>query len=120
MNIMHNFFILTVNFDLTPFAQKYSFILFLAIISLAFTIILRTAKVFLAQFLLLLSFFVLSGSIGGILSFLVIIIQLLLTTVLLYRLHKAIYRNYLLIEEKTHRRPRLVTKHGAGIQKSFF
>src|SRR5699024_10858031 len=120
MNIMHSFFILTVNFDLTPFAQKYSFILFLAIISLVLTIILRTSKIFLAQLLLLLSFFVFNGSTGGILSFLIITIQIILTIFLLYRLHKAIYRNYLLIEEKTHRRPRNLTKHGAGIEKSFF
>ena len=120
MNIMHSLFILTVNFDLTPFAQEYSFILFLAILSLAFTIILRTTKVFLAQFFLLLSFFFLSGSTGGMLTFLIITIQLLLTIVLLYRLHKAIYRNYLLVEEKIHRRPRHITKYGAGVQKSFF
>lgn len=108
----------TVSF---PFADEYySLILFLVIITLALTIILKSTKIFITQLILLLAFFFISESSSFVVGFLFIAAQIVLSLSTLYKLKKAIDRNYMLVLEKTHQARPNITKGDNGSQRSFY
>lgn len=108
----------TVSF---PFADEYySLILFLVIITLALTIILKSTKIFITQLILLLTFFLISESSAFIVGILFIAAQILLSLTTLYQLKKAIDRNYMLVLEKTLQARPNYTRADNGSQRSFY
>jgi membrane protein implicated in regulation of membrane protease activity len=100
-------------------SQQFSFILFLAIITLALTVVLKSMKLFIAQFTLLVSLSLLHAEMTMILPILISIVQVILSAFILYRLKKAVDRNYQLVMEKTHQQRPDITKNTNGTQRSF-
>lgn len=104
--------------DFSIVAQDYSFIFYLAILTFAFSVVLRTAKLFIIQLLL---FFALGFT--GISSFTTVFaaLQVGLTAVTIYKYLKALDRNYNLVIEKTHEIPPDITSgNQSGSQSTFF
>ncbi|UJL46692.1 hypothetical protein KFZ58_01665 [Virgibacillus sp. NKC19-16] len=94
--------------------------LILAIISLAGFIILRSAKLFFIQLLLVISIFATELAGINVLPTALGIIQILLGAFFIFKFIKAIDRNYQLVLEKTHQIPSELTSRGAnGTQSSF-
>ncbi|OZU88754.1 hypothetical protein CIL03_10735 [Virgibacillus indicus] len=104
--------------DFSTVAQDYSFIFYLAILTLAFSVVLRTTKLFIIQLLLFLAL-----GFPAISSFTAVFaaLQVGLTTVTIYKYLKALDRNYNLVIEKTHEIPPNITSGSQnGSQSSFF
>ncbi|WP_373894848.1 hypothetical protein ACUL41_16780 [Virgibacillus natechei] len=92
----------------------------LAIISLAGFIILRSAKLFLVQLLLVISVSATEFAGINVLPTILGIIQIALGGFFIFKFIKAINRNYQLVLEKTHQMPADITRRGAnGSQSSF-
>jgi len=101
-------------------SHEYSFVFYIALITLALILLLKSYKMFVGQFVLFLSFSLLDETVTPIILAVMIMVQIALSVFVLYRYKKAIDRNYQLILEKTHQsRPHLV-KNSNGSQKSFF
>src|SRR5690625_3984349 len=103
------------------FATTYPIVFLLAILSLGFSAILRSNRVFLVQALLFLAMFVLDKIVVDLLFPLLAIVQIVFTVFLIYRTIKAVYYDYFLIMEKTNQIERQITKDKAdGTRSSFF
>ncbi|MCC3355512.1 hypothetical protein [Bacillus sp. REN16] len=101
--------------------EQYLMLGVIAIITLAFGIILKSKKVFFTQLGILLVIVLLKDSIQSFLYIPLSVLQILVTALVLIRYKKAVDRNYTLILEKTHKIPRNLTKGGdLGSQTSFF
>lgn len=105
--------------DFQFISQHYSFIFFLAVITLALAVMLKSVKAFITQFALLISLAFLNESMPLAIPILVSIIQLLFSGFVIYRYKKAVDRNYRLILEKTRQIPRELTKNDPGTKHSF-
>ncbi|PAV27834.1 hypothetical protein CIL05_20000 [Virgibacillus profundi] len=102
------------------FIHDFNFIFIIAILSLVGSIILRSKKVIITQLVLFISIFILDKFAENILLIPLAIIQLSFGVFILFRLKKAIDRNYLLVMEKTHQLPRNVNSNSSnGSQSSF-
>ncbi|WML43084.1 hypothetical protein [Neobacillus sp. PS3-40] len=113
---------------LVPFAiafalpfHVHSFTFIIAIETLLFSIILRSKGVFLLQLVLFLATFAIDGLVPNSLNIFLIIVQILLGIICLYKIKKAAEMDYLLVLEKTHRIPPNLTKgSNFGNRSSFF
>ncbi|GAB3057200.1 hypothetical protein [Virgibacillus ainsalahensis] len=121
MNIIHFSNLAVADFQFTLFVQEHRFIFFLAIVTFALSIILRTKKLFFGQLLLFLIIFTINESAIPILYYLLIAVQSILAAAVIYKFKKAVDRNYTLVIEKTHEIPPDLTKGGHdGTQSTFF
>jgi hypothetical protein len=102
------------------FVEEYKVILMIAILTVAVSVILRSYKILIIQLLFFIGLFIFEGSISQSIYMLLVGLQLLLGCFLLYRLKKALDRNYQLVLEKTHKIPRDITRAGkSGSQSTF-
>lgn len=113
-------FISVADFEYSLLVQEHRFVFFLVIITLALAVILRTSTIFISQLALLFAFFILNAYTFPVTYYALFSVQLLLSIITIYKLIKAIDRNYILILEKTHKASPHLTKGNNGSQKSFF
>jgi len=99
-------FFITIQPVLGPFSAWYGMLFILGIVTLAFTIMLRSWLLFLVQLLILSASMMVSNIT---ISFILMNLQILFTIYLLYRMKQAIDYNYVLVLEKTHQTPRKIT-----------
>lgn len=102
--------VMTIQVTLSQFSELYVILFVLGIVTLTFTIILRSLLLFIGQFALLAMWMMFSSLM---ISFIFITIQLVLILYLLYRMKKAIDYNYTLVLEKTHLAPKYITEGGS-------
>lgn len=101
------------------FIGDYTFIFLIAIVSLVFAIALHSAAIFLGQFFLLGAILLVNLSATSVLYIPITILQIALSLFLLYKIKKAIDRNYLLVMEKTHQKEPDLINNNYGNQSSF-
>lgn len=110
--------------ELASIMQEHSIMMIVAILTLAFTVGLKTIKVFLLQlilFLLLISSYFIDGTSAQYISLFIALIQVAVFLFLLFKVKKAIDYDYTLVIEKTHEVPRRITRDGnLGTRKTFF
>ena len=106
---MNFLFFITIQPVLGSFPAWYGVLFILGIVTLAFTIILRSWLLFLGQLILLSASMMVSNIT---ISFILMTLQILFTIYLLYRMKQAIDYNYALVLEKTHQTPRKITSDG--------
>jgi hypothetical protein len=92
------------------FQHVHAFIFIIAIEALVFSIILRSKRVVILQMILFLASFVVDGILPNFIYSIFIIAQILFGLFILFKVKKAIDRDYLLVLEKTHRIPANLTK----------
>lgn len=102
-------FFITIQPVLDLFLTWYGVLFILGIVTLAFTIMLRSWLLFLGQLLILGTSIMVSNLT---ISFILMNLQILFTIYLLYRMKQAIDYNYALVLEKTHQTPRKITSDG--------
>lgn len=114
--------LLTTNDPLfSTFVIAYPTIFLLAILTLGFSVILRSKGVFFIQVLLFLAMFVLGKMMIDPLFLPLSLIQILFTIFIIYRTIKAIDRSYLLVMEKTNQIERKITEdRSTGTESSFY
>lgn len=114
--------LLTTNEPLfNAFATAYPIVFLLAILSLGFSAILRSKRVFFIQAILFLAMFVFDKMMIDLLYLPLAIVQIVFTVFLIYRTIKAVHYDYFLIMEKTNQIERQITKDKAdGTRSSFF
>jgi hypothetical protein len=104
--------------------HEHSIIMIVSILSVAFTIGLKTLKMFLVELcvlLILISSYFIDGALVHISSLFIAAIQIALFLFFLYKIKRAVYYEYTLVIEKTHEIPRKITKEGnLGTKRSFF
>ena len=103
---MRCLFFITIQPVLGTFLEWYGILFILGIITLAFTILLRSWLLFLGQLIIVSTSMIVSNIT---ISFILMILQILFTIYLLYRMKQAIDYNYVLVLEKTHQTPRKIT-----------
>lgn len=101
---------------------NYEFIFILALLSAgAFILLLRAKIMFLVQLIFLVTIVLVEPAHIVWVMNVLLVVQLVLTLLVVYRIKKAIDRNYQLVMEKTHAVKRQITKNDySGGQKSFF
>lgn len=100
--------------------HEYSFVFYIAFMTLSLILLLKSYKMFIGQFVLFLSFSLLNETVIPSILAVMIMVQIALSVFVLCRFKKAIDRNYQLILEKTHQSRPQLTKNSNGSQKSFF
>ncbi|WP_249870004.1 hypothetical protein [Oceanobacillus saliphilus] len=120
MNMLNLSILAAAESPFANFAQEYTVIFYLAIMTFALSIVLRSTKFFLTQLALVLVVLILNETAIIVLQFLFTAIQVLLTATILYKMKKAIDYNYALILEKTHETPRRITTSGYNGTRSTF
>src|SRR5690625_7198583 len=85
------------------FATTYPIVFLLAILSLGFSAILRSKRVFLLQALLFLTMFVLDKIVIDLLFPLLAIVKIVFTVILFYRTINTVYYDYFLIMYRTNK-----------------
>ena len=110
-------FFITIQPVLGPFSAWYGMLFILGIVTLAFTIMLRSWLLFLVQLLILSASMMVSNIT---ISFILMNLQILFTIYLLYRMKQAIDYNYALVLEKTHQTLKQITSNGHSGTKFTF
>src|SRR5699024_1255884 len=100
--------------------HEYSFVFYIAFMTLSLILLLKSYKMFIGQFVLFLSFSLLNETVIPSILAVMIMFQIALSVFVLCRFKKAIERNYQLILEKTHQTRQQLTINSNGSQKSFF
>lgn len=110
-----------MNISYYAFIQDHTFIFFIALMVLAFSVILKSKKVLFIQLALFIAFFGLEESLlNGFLFMALFGVQLLFAGFIGFRLKKAVDYNFDLVLEKTHlKRPNLITGGNPGNQSTF-
>ncbi|MGM8364090.1 hypothetical protein ACLIBG_01290 [Virgibacillus sp. W0181] len=102
------------------FLHDYNLILIFAIITFAFSLFLRSATVFLVQIAVFVGMIVIDQTTLTLLYIPISIIQIFISFYLVYRIKKAIDRNYMLVMEKTHQaEPNITRNRDSGSRPSF-
>lgn len=96
-------------FDLSFLQNVIIWFFILAMLTFASSIALRSFTLFIGQLTLFALFVLTALNVSASLSIVFLIIQLVLTLYLLYRIQQAVKYNYDLIREKTHLSPRDIT-----------
>jgi len=110
--------IIDVNF--ANFAGGHSLIMTIVLVSFALAGILRSKRMLLIQLLLFGTLITVNEVAVPVLFYLFMLLQITLGLFMIYKVHRAINRNYLLVMEKTHQLPRDITSNGDnGTQSSF-
>lgn len=117
---VHNLTFISWEFSFAAIIQNYLLVFILAILTLVFSLLLRSAIVFWIQIGLLVFFYAIEASWGSIGYMTATACQVLLSVLVAVGYLKAVNYNYHLILEKTHRIPRKITVHGySGTRRSF-
>ena len=110
----------TIHLSFLEFLQDERFILLFAIITFALCIVLRAPMLFLMQLFLLIGVFAINTYMPFHLVEVLMLLQIILSIITLYRVKLAIDYNYYLVLEKTHQAPKKYTTKGANGTKFTF
>src|SRR5699024_6488393 len=101
-------------------SYEYSFVFYIAFMTLSLILLLKSYKMCNVQFVLFLSFSLLNETVIPSNLAVMIMVQIALSVFVLCRFKKAIDQNYQFILEKTHQSRPQITKNSNWSQKSFF